>query len=390
VTCPAVVGRLPWALDLLGRAAGLALPGDPAGAAALELYGEVLHATGARDRALETLTTALAQARAHGQRGVAAHARLIIAHLDPAAGPVADIAREAADTFAAEGDHFGLARTHVRIGMTLQTQGRYERALGELDAALRHSVLAGADIERANALGAIGQSLWLGPGPAPDAVARCRALLDEYGDGRRAVQATLGFALTMLLAIGGSAADAADQLAVTRRAITELRYGESPVFSPLLEGLVAMTAGETGHAIAVLGGAHDAAVALGSGSLISRTAREFARALLTAGRTGEAAAPLAAVTAADGITDRADLAGLRAWRAGMRKDAAGARAWADEAVALARRTDSPLTLATACHDQARALLELGADARTAAEAARQAYLRKGHAPGTAAAGRLVI
>ncbi len=381
---------LPWAFDLVRQAVELANPADGEHPAAHELYGEILLATGSRDRAYEALSAACESANKHGDLRVAAHARLLLAQLDPSGGSVEDIARELAETFHAAGDDLGLARTGIRIGAGLQRRGRHHEAVRELRTALDHAVRAGSDIERANTLGALGQSLWLGPTPVPEAIAVCRDLLASHGQQRRAVRATLGFPLTVLLAAGGDFSAAEAELAETRRAMSELGYAEAAVFRPLLGGVVATLAGNAEVASAQLSLALDEASRLGAGSLARYAARELARVKLAAGRPDEAG-PLIATVTDPSLTDPvelADVAGLQAWYgcgSGL------AREHAERAVAVAATTDSLVALATAHLDRARTLQTSGAtaEARAAASLARAAYDRKGHTIGSGAASALI-
>src|SRR5262249_32541291 len=155
---------------------------------------------------------------------------------DPDVGAPAEVARESMDVFARHADDLGLTRARIRVAEEHQAAGRHLAAATELEAALEPAVRAGADIEHANVLGALGRALWGGPVPVDRAIARCRALLAEHGDGRRAVQATLGFPLAVLCATAGRDDEAAAYAAATRLATQELGHAEADVFAPLLGG----------------------------------------------------------------------------------------------------------------------------------------------------------
>lgn len=187
---------LHWAHGLLERAVDLC-PGDPA---ATRRLGEVRVALGRTGEGAELLRLV----RDSGADAVeAAHARLALAVLDPGGpgpGPAA-VARAVLPVFEAAGDSTGRARAHLRLAQQFQRSGRHEEAERDQARALEHAVLAGAEPERAGALGAIGVSLWRGPVPVPAAVIRCRALLAAHGAGLPTVRVTLNCPLAVLYAL---------------------------------------------------------------------------------------------------------------------------------------------------------------------------------------------
>ncbi|MFE0221509.1 hypothetical protein ACFW0U_11665, partial [Streptomyces albidoflavus] len=87
-----------------------------------------------------------------------------------------------------------------------------------------------------------------------------------------------------------------------------------------------------------------------------------------------------------------DVAGMRARVAGGEGRGEVALGAADEAVATAALSDSPLLRATAALDRARVLASLGAPARADAEARRaeEHFSDKGHLPGVRAARTLQV
>ncbi len=187
---------LHWAHGLLERAVDLC-PGDPA---ATRRLGEVRVALGRTGEGAELLR----RVRDSGADAVeAAHARLALAVLDPGGpgpGPAA-VARSVLPVFEAAGDSTGRARAHLRLAQQFQRSGRHEEAERDQARALEHAVLAGAEPERAGALGAIGVSLWRGPVPVPAAVIRCRALLAAHGARQPTVRVTLNCPLAVLYAL---------------------------------------------------------------------------------------------------------------------------------------------------------------------------------------------
>ncbi|MYX75553.1 adenylate/guanylate cyclase domain-containing protein, partial [Streptomyces sp. SID3915] len=153
---------------------------DPDDAASVRRLGEVRVALGDTEAGAALLRRVRDLESAPVE---AAHARLALVVLDPGGpGPgLTATARAVLPVFEAAGDSVGRARAHLRLAQRLQQAGRHEEAERDQARALEQAVLAGAEPERAGALGAIGISLWRGPVPAPDAVERCRALLAAHG-----------------------------------------------------------------------------------------------------------------------------------------------------------------------------------------------------------------
>lgn len=380
---------LHWAQGLLRRAVDLHPPGDPAAAPALRRLGEVRLALGHPEDGERLLRQVLAARTAPVE---AAHARLALASLDPAAMSVFSAARAALPLFESAGDWVGQARARLRLAQQLQRSGRHEEADRDLTLALDHAVRAEAEPERAAALGAIGISLWRGPEPVPVAVARCRDLLAAHGAGRPAVRTTLNCPLAVLHALRGRADRAGECLAEAEQLAEDLGYAEAEVFLPVFRATVEALLGHTERALGLLVRADRAAARAGARSMRPAVALEAARLLLDDGRTDDAGPWLEGIGAPESLpqADRVDLAGLRARLAARAGERDAALRHADRAVRDALLTDSPLVRATASLDRARTLALLG-DSRGAAAAAREAgerFAEKGHLPGERWAARL--
>ncbi|HET9168818.1 MAG TPA: adenylate/guanylate cyclase domain-containing protein [Actinospica sp.] len=372
-----------WADDLLARAAALFRPAEPGGAAANRRLGEVRAALGRTDegRAL------LAQVRATSPDPVeAAHARLALAAVRPQDEAPADAAAAVLPLFEAAHDELGQARACLRLAQRGQADGRHRDADGWLTRALDHAVAADGEPERAAALGAIGISLWRGPVPVPEAVARCTALLTEHGPGRRTVRMTLSCPLAVLSALRYRWSDARGLLAEAGRLAEELRYAETQVVLPLFGAIVESLAGHTAGARGLLDTAAASARRLGAGGLLDSVELELARLHLDLGEfararaalerlTGKSLHPHAEAVELDGLLGRIAAA------EGRREEALRS---ADRAVSAAARTDSAIVRGTALLDQAHTLRLLGLrDARRAAAGARAVFTAKGHLPGIA-------
>ncbi|MFE7142583.1 adenylate/guanylate cyclase domain-containing protein [Streptomyces sp. NPDC057644] len=370
---------LHWAHGLLERAVDLR-PGDPA---ATRRLGEVRVALGRTAEGAELLL----QVRQMAADPVeAAHARLALAVLDPGGpgpGPAA-VARTVLPVFEAAGDSVGRARAHLRLAQQFQRSGRHEEAERDQARALEHAVLAGAEPERAGALGAIGISLWRGPVPVPAAVIRCRTLLATHGAGRPTVRVTLNCPLAVLYALQDATDDAYGCLAEAERLAGKLGFAEAEVFLPMFRATVEALSGRNAAALDLLGRADAAARRTGAAGMRTAVALDAARLELDEGREGRAAAWLAGVGDASGLSraDAVDLAGLRA-RLTARDRPEEAAGYAEQAVRASLLTDSPLVQATAELDRAHTLAALGRlpEAGDSARSAGTHFTGKGHLPG---------
>ncbi|MFE2294796.1 adenylate/guanylate cyclase domain-containing protein [Streptomyces sp. NPDC059452] len=376
---------LHWAHGLLERAVEL----RPDAAGAVLGLGEVRVALGRFEEGAELLRTVRDLTTAPVE---SAHARLALAVLDPTASPgPAATARSVLPVFEAAGDSVGRARAHLRLAQQLQRSGRHEEAERDHARALEHAVAAGAEPERAGALGAIGISLWRGPVPVPEAVERCRALLADHGSGRPTVRVTLNCPLAVLYALQDRPGEAYACLAEAEQLAGKLGFAEAEVFLPVFRATVEALLGREAAALALLERADTAARRTGAAGMRTAVALDAARLELDAGSEKgptdseeRAARWLAGIGDASGLSraDAVDLEGLRA-RLAVRDRPEEAVHHAERAVRASLLTDSPLVRASAELDRARTLAALGH--RTAAEAAARSagdhFAGKGHLPG---------
>ncbi|MET7869069.1 adenylate/guanylate cyclase domain-containing protein [Streptomyces cyaneofuscatus] len=369
---------LHWAHGLLERAVEL----RPDAAGALLGLGEVRVALGRVEEGAELLRQVRDLEHAPVE---SAHARLALAVLDPAARPgPAATARAVLPVFEAAGDAVGRARAHLRLAQQLQQSGRHEEAERDHARALEHAVEAGAEPERAGALGAIGISLWRGPVPVPDAVERCRALLAAHGSGRPTVRVTLNCPLAVLYGLQDRADDAYACLAEAERLAGKLGFAEAKVFLPVFRATVEALLGRGTEALSLLTRADAAARRMGAAGMRTAVALDAARLELDAGHRNRAAGWLASIGDASELSraDAVDLEGLRA-RLAARDRPDEAFRHAERAVRASLLTDSPLVQAAAELDRARTLAALDhtAAAEAAARSAGAHFAGKGHLPG---------
>ncbi|QLH24723.1 AAA family ATPase [Streptomyces sp. Rer75] len=391
-------GDVRWAVDLLRRALALtdALP-EPQPHAALAVrtaLAEARLAAGDAAEAVGALRQLLTDARAAGDRGVEARVRLQLAYLEPGAdgfGTVLDAARDAVAVFTGSDDALGLARAWLAIGQERQSRSRHGEAARHLTRALHESVRAGAGLERAGILGALAVSLWLGPEPAPVALSRCGAFLDDLLAGRRMARATVSCPMAALLAMRGDHTEARRLLADAVRTLSDLGHLFAVPAVHLFQATVEESAGCWDDAIRLLRAARTELERLGDGQLHATATRDLARVLLSRGGAEDEVARLVG-----GLLDTdldalpaaaADVHGIRARLAAADGDEATAARHLDRALDAARRTDAPVCLAGAEFDRAEALAALGREREAVAAAgeARRRFTAKGHLVGAARA-----
>ena len=380
---------LSWAEDLYDRAFALIGPDEAGWAETARGLAEVRLARGHREPGLQLLHQVLDTASAQGDTGTVAHARLELATHDPSArlGSAADVARSVLDVFDGLGDRLGLARAGVRIAQELQFSGRHGEAEAILLGAAQHAAAAGAEPERALALGAIGISLWRGPTPVDAAIARCQDLLAEHGPNRSAVRVTLNCPLAVLLALRGRGDEAETCLATATPLARSLGYAEAEVFLPLFGATVASAIDQLERAERLLRDGLQAAQRLGLVGLDAAVIRDLARLLLDRGEWVEAASLMAGLSGADPDrlppSEAADQLGIQARIESYQGSIERALALAHRANVEADRTDSPITRGVTSLDLATVLVRAGQSttAAAAAEQARISFADKGHLAG---------
>ncbi|MEV7283093.1 adenylate/guanylate cyclase domain-containing protein [Streptomyces sp. NPDC093252] len=380
---------LPWADDLLTQALALAAPGEPTAVEAARRLGETKVARGEPRRGRELLADAHDTAARRGDALGAAHAQLALTALDPRHGRAAEVAETALPLFTQADDDQGIARACVRIAQDRQRRGRHGEAGTLLRRALHHADRAGAEPERALALGATGITLWRGPTPVAEALARCEELLTTHGAGRPTVRATLGCPLAVLLALHGRDAEAHERLDEAGRLARSLGYAESALFVPLFAAEVASLTGAPDRALALLDEAVRAGRALGVTGALPGIARERARLLLDGGDPADALALPDPHGAGLGPAESADAYGLRARAHALTGRPDAARDDAERATTAAGDSDSPLVRGTAALDLAQVLRALGhpGEAARHAREAQRLFTAKGHRPGQDRAAR---
>jgi class 3 adenylate cyclase/tetratricopeptide (TPR) repeat protein len=375
---------LHWAADLLAQALDLHDEASPEHTVIGVHLAEARLLLGADPHAQQTLQSLAAEAVAAGDLRTASHARLLLAALELPRPSAVEDALATVPIFEAAGDQLGLARAWLRVGQLRQLGGRYAEAEDLLARALRYAVATDTQLELATVIGGLATSLWRGPTPVEAALAGCRELLAEHGDGRRAVRATVNCPHAMLLAYRGNYDEARDLVQASTQIVSELghAYGVATmmIFAATLEGL----AGRWDTAEYLLHDAAAASLARGDTLSYAAAAAGLTRAYLEQGQDGavlEAVEERIAVTG-DPFLD-AEIYGVKARALATRGEQAAALRTAELALATASLTDSTACLATAELDRAHVLRALDdhQEAAAAAAAARRLYQAKGHLVG---------
>jgi class 3 adenylate cyclase/tetratricopeptide (TPR) repeat protein len=373
------------AAGLLGRALSICPGGDPQAAALMLQAGEAELMTGEIDAGRRLLEDARDGAHGQGDAVIAAHVELQLAYLSAAGQFAASLqaARRTLPVFEAAGDDLGITRAWLRIGVVEQSRGRHASATSAFGRALERTAGLDAELEHATVLGALAVSLWRGPRRAAEAITRCRSLLGKHATGRRAVRAALICPLAMLVGMTGEHDEATALLADAERIVGDLGNAHALAVLPIFAAAASSLAGDLTAAEAMLRRAHAACLQIRDPQLAETASRDLARVRLLQGCDDEAAELADAPVPDDVPAAVAERSGVLARVFARRGDGDQARRLSSLAMGAARRTDSPVTKATACLDAAVALDELGdlGAARSLARQAERSFAGKGHLVG---------
>jgi len=397
------VGR--EASDCLGRAATNALDRDDLPAAAA-LAARALTCLGSDDsgragillvrcEALLAMGDAAAAAGAVSELGqVAAESpRLVAWHscfdsqlmnlTDPSA--LVDTERRVADVAAvltALGDTRGAAKAHTVHASTLARLGRFADVEVALDLALSRARESGDRRLARVALAAAPLAAVWGPSPVPRAGGRCLDVvrLLRITASSRAVEATSQRCQAVLEAFRGRIDPARRLIGVARATLEELGLVHGLLETELFAGIVELVAGDLDAADRSLRTAHDGLHALGAEADAARAAALLARVCVARDAFDEAddLAAEAERLAGDDLHTAIAWRGARAAILAQRGDHA-AHSVADEAIAIAGRTDALVGHADALFARATVRHTLGDDLGAASDAlhAAELYGRKG-------------
>jgi class 3 adenylate cyclase/tetratricopeptide (TPR) repeat protein len=380
-------GDLPAGVNLLERTAALLPPDDAARAPLLPELALALVQLGRLPEADRLLTEAVRIARAAGDERAEAHARtaqfFVLVQMGPDAAPAAVSARFDAlsRTFSAGADDLGLSRLYRAQALVHWLAGHTAKADAAWKRGVRHARLAGDEQGIADGLVWQASAASVGPRRAPDAIADCRAILEQLQADRRS-QALSMRPLATLHAMTGEFDVARDLLAESNAIHAELGVSLHAAVA-YDEANLAFLAGDPEAAEAVLRPSMEQLSAMGDRALGATIAGMLARALVEQGRDDEARAlaeTLDEIAAPDDMSAQIlhrTVRGLLLARSG---DLEEADRLTGEAVAIAGRTDWLVDRADALMARGEVLRMAGRadDASAAFHKAFDLYTRKGN------------
>ncbi|HEU4864673.1 MAG TPA: adenylate/guanylate cyclase domain-containing protein [Actinomycetota bacterium] len=378
--------------NLLGRAASLLDPADPARVAMLPDLGIALWEGGSVEEANAIVEEARARAEELGAPELAMHATLagafMLSDVTTSAGnrgsPRSDRSFEqiradserAIRMFEASGDERGLARAWNLTADVEWDLGHAGAQLAALERALEHAGRVGAPFETAEVLRSATSAIVRGPTRVPEGIAKAEQFVRDFPD-NRGVEAYMDHAIAHLRARLGEfdeAREASDRyrafLLDTGQMIGYWRSAE-------LRFDVEMLAGDIEAALAV---AEEGYMALlEKGDRWPYLGEFLGQALLALGRMEEAAEVAEVASSSAIAVERALGLGVLARVRAREGDRAAAEDLIGEAVDIVERTDFLFDRGTVQLDRAEVMELLGRDteARGARERALELFEEKG-------------
>jgi predicted ATPase len=382
-------GDMPAAANLLQRAAGLLPFDDPTRPQLFIEAAEALIELGDFVVATSLLGTAIEEAAALHDPALETTARLVRTQLhyttDPAETSEEQVIKEveeAVELLEEAGSHEGLARAWRLLTFVHWTALRYSAAEVAARRTMEQARLAGDHLMETRFLTSLGMCALYGPMPVKQAIERCRELLEQAANDRKA-EAVLMCVLARLEAMQGRFENARELYRRSRAQLEEFGWNLYAALTSLDSGPVELLAGDAAAAEAELRKDFKALEQMGERNYIATTAGFLAEALYAQGQYKEATS--AARTSSE-ISAADDVAAQFHWRAVTAKLLARAgrleeaERMAREALAIIRRSEEPDSQASALLDLGEVLRLAGkdADAREAIEEAVELFEQKGN------------
>jgi DNA-binding SARP family transcriptional activator len=380
------IGDAPAATNLLGRATELLPTGHASRPEALRELGSALWAVGEVEQAQTTLGAAINAAVEARDRGLELRGRIDLAYLclfsepEGRAQELLDLAAQAIPILEALGDHRSLGRTWLALAFVHGgLHARYTASESAAERALVHYRRLGW--VPAPCVRELATAVYYGPTAVGDAIARCRALLEEVDE---AGKATLWTYLAGLEAMR-------QRFAAARRICEQARLAQENLgwtvsmeatWSPIAAD-VELLGGDYKRAERILRDCCDRLQRLGQRSPLASRAAQLAGTFYTRGNLTEAER-WSEVAEESASSD--DAGAHLAWR-GVRAKVLARRGRSSEAEVLARAAVRSAESTDALNDRAGVLLDLaevlrldGRDAEASAlvEEAMEHYERKGN------------
>jgi class 3 adenylate cyclase/tetratricopeptide (TPR) repeat protein len=381
-------GDMPAAATLFHRAAYLLPERDPSRPRLLLLAGEAFLEQGEFQMADMALRMALEGAVMLRDRGFQTTARLVqlqLHFLIEGKGSEKELIEEVEQgvpILQELGYHEGLARAWRLAFLVYGTALRWSAAEQAAQRMIEHARLAGDDLMETRLLTDLAMCALYGPMPVPEAIERCRALLERAGRDRKAEAITLAV-LAELEAMRRNFEEARELYRRSRAGLEELGWKFHAALTSIHSAPVELLAGDPIGAESELRRDYDALEAMRERNYISTTAGFLAEALYQQGRFEEAES---LVQISKEIAAPNDLSSQLIWRGVFGKILArtGMLEEADrlvrEAVQLMQGSEEPVSQGYALMDLAE-VLRLGGredDASVAIKEAIELFDEKGN------------
>jgi class 3 adenylate cyclase/tetratricopeptide (TPR) repeat protein len=372
-------GDIPAAANLLRRASTLLPPGHPERPRLRLDAAEALTEQGGFDEANAMLETAIDEAHELSDRVLEATARIqeleLLYTIDPEAVEPTIVAgiEELLPELETLEAHDGLARAWRLIMFVREMGLQWGDSEIAAQRTLDHARLAGNRMMVARAVPSLGYCALSGPTPVPEAIERCRALLEEMR-GDRKPEALLESALSHLEAMRGNVEESRALYRKSRASLEELGWTFLAAQTSFDSGPVEMLAGDLATAEAELRRDYDTLERMGETNYISTTAALLAEVLYRQGDlegAEEHTRISEELAAQDDVSSQFRWRGVRAKILATRGDVAEAEKLAREAVEVIRPSDDPNSKGDALIDLSE-VLRLASRPADAAEAARDA------------------
>ena len=354
---------MPAAINLMGRASRLLVPGDPARTAILPDLGVALGAVGNLAEADLVLAQAVQEARALGDAGLEARAIcervLFFVGTDPE-GRVQECRTEGERMVAAlegTGEDRALAKAWSLIGQADLNGCRFEHMEHAMTRSLEHAERAGDLQQRSEALTILAIAVANFPEPVADGIAKIHRLRAMVAEGSQADGALL-VELAVLTSMAGNLVEARRLVDRGRSIFRELGMVVWWAAFGMEAGMVELYAGEPDVEESLLREACETLDGMGEMSFLSSAAANLGRALVALGRPEEAEMWTIRSEEAASSEDLPSQVGWRSARAKVLAERGSfdeALRLAHEAVDLAERSDGPAFTGEAALDLAEVL-----------------------------------
>jgi DNA-binding SARP family transcriptional activator/tetratricopeptide (TPR) repeat protein len=375
---------VPAAVALLTRAVALYSPRDRTRIELLADLGEAVRESGDYGRAESVLADAIESAEASGERAREEYARLVQLRMrvqtDPMLGAVDLLAggKRAIDYFGGIGDDHSLGKAWELVAWGRWLECRAAETELALHRSLEYARRAGDSRTAAQSLHLLLGATLFGPVRVPEAVARCRVILEE-GPQKRVTASALR-ALAALMAMAGEFREARALLRRFAAIVDDLGLRVTAASAAETYAFVELLAGEPRAAERELRLGYERLEEMGETSTSANLAALLAQALHAQGRYAEAVAVTDLTPAAEDVSAQVHLRAARAKVLARVDRVEEAEELGRDAVARARTTDFVVMLGDALSDRADTLQQTGRadEALPLLEEALQLYETKGN------------